>query len=243
MSKQQYRVAFIGAGGIVKYSHIPNFLRLPNIEAVAVCDVNEPRAQVLATEMRIPAVYSDHRRMLDEVKPDITVVATPNAYHKPMSIDALNAGSHVLCEKPLALTYADAKEMYAVARQQGKVLTVGSHYRWTDPMRMTKMHVDAGFFGRIYAWPAAGLCWTSASMRWTGRSFSWTIRSRLPPPALPLRNLARAGRGWAAGAATSSSPTPPPATMSMTWPGPLCALPTVQCSSSRSRGPSTGLMS
>jgi predicted dehydrogenase len=151
MPKQQFRVAFIGAGGIVKYSHIPNFLRLPNVEAVAVCDVNEPRAQVLATEMRIPAVYSDHRRMLDEAKPDITVVATPNVYHKPMSIDALNAGSHVLCEKPLALTYADAKEMYAVARRQGKVLTVGSHYRWTDPMRMTKAHVDAGFFGRIYA--------------------------------------------------------------------------------------------
>ena len=150
-NQQKYRVAFIGAGGIVKYSHIPNFVRLPNIEAVALCDVNEPRAQTLAAEMQIPAVYTDHRKMLAAIKPDITVVATPNVYHKPMSIDALNAGSHVLCEKPLALTYADAKEMFAVARQQGKVLTVGSHYRWADPMRLAKAQVDGGFLGRIYA--------------------------------------------------------------------------------------------
>ena len=151
MAEQLHRVAFIGAGGIVKYSHIPNFVRLPNVQAVAVCDINEARAQTLADEMNIPAVYADHKQMLAEVKPDITVVATPNVFHKPMAVDALNAGSHVLCEKPLALTYADAKEMFTVARQHGKALTVGSHYRWTDPMRMTKAHVDAGFFGRIYA--------------------------------------------------------------------------------------------
>jgi predicted dehydrogenase len=63
----------------------------------------------------------------------------------------LNAGSHVLCEKPLALTYADAKEMMDLAAAKGLTLTVGSHYRWSDAVRATKTHADAGFFGEIYA--------------------------------------------------------------------------------------------
>jgi predicted dehydrogenase len=68
-----------------------------------------------------------------------------------MSIAALEAGAHVLCEKPLALTYADAKMMMEKAAEVGRVLTVGTHYRWSTPMRAAKAHVDAGFFGDIYA--------------------------------------------------------------------------------------------
>jgi predicted dehydrogenase len=68
-----------------------------------------------------------------------------------MSIAALEAGAHVLCEKPLALIYSDAKMMMDKAAEVGRVLTVGTHYRWSTPMRSAKAHVDAGFFGEIYA--------------------------------------------------------------------------------------------
>jgi predicted dehydrogenase len=105
----------------------------------------------VASEKGIPHTYTDHRQMLSEMKPDITVIATPNIFHKPMAMDALNAGSHVLCEKPLALSYADAKEMMDLAISKGLTLTVGSHYRWSDAVRATKAQVDAGFFGEIYA--------------------------------------------------------------------------------------------
>jgi predicted dehydrogenase len=151
MTTQPYRVAFIGGGGIVKYAHIPNFKRLANVQPVAVCDVLEARVKELAAETGIAGAYTDYQQMLAEVQPDITVIGTPNLFHKPMALAALEAGSHVLCEKPLALTYADAKAMFALAKAQGKVLTVGSHYRWSDAIRMAKAHVDAGFFGRIYA--------------------------------------------------------------------------------------------
>lgn len=146
-----WRVAFIGAGAIVQRGHIPSFRRIANTEAVAVCDVNEARAQAVATEAGIPHAFQDYERMLAETQPDIVVVATPNVFHKPMSIAALQAGAHVLCEKPLALTYTDAKEMFDIAAQQGRTLTVGTHYRWSAPMRAAKAHVDAGFFGEIYA--------------------------------------------------------------------------------------------
>lgn len=150
-SAKTWRVAFIGAGAIVQRGHIPAFQRIANTEAVAVCDVNEERAQAVAVEAGIPQAYQSYDQMLAEVQPDIVVVATPNVFHKPMSIAALQAGAHVLCEKPLALTYADAKEMFDVAAQQGRTLTVGTHYRWSAPMRAAKAHVDAGFFGDIYA--------------------------------------------------------------------------------------------
>ena len=146
-----YRVAVIGAGSIAKYSHVPGFKRLSNCEVVALCDVNETRARELAAETGVLGVYSDAERMLAEQQPEIVVVATPNAFHKPMSMAALRAGAHVLCEKPLALTYADALEMFDLAAQQQRILTVGTHLRFSAPMQAAKAHVDAGFFGKIYA--------------------------------------------------------------------------------------------
>ena len=146
-----YRVAVIGAGSIAKYSHVPGFQRLANCEVVALCDVNELRARELAAEMGVIGVYGDAERMLAEQQPEIVVVATPNAFHKPLSMAALRAGAHVLCEKPLALTYADALEMFDLAAQQQRILTVGTHLRFSAPMQAAKAHVDAGFFGKIYA--------------------------------------------------------------------------------------------
>lgn len=141
----------IGAGAIVQRGHIPNFQAIPNAKVVAVCDVNLARAQEAAEEAGVEGAYADHKEMLAEEKPDIVVVATPNIFHKPISIDALQAGVNVLCEKPLALSVADAQEMYAVANEQGKLLTVGTHFRFSAPVQMAKRQVDAGFFGDIYA--------------------------------------------------------------------------------------------
>jgi len=151
MSNKNYRVAIIGAGTIVQGGHIPNFQSITNVSIEAVCDVNEARVQALIAEKNIPHAYTDYKVMLREIKPDITVIATPNIFHKPMAMEALNAGSHVLCEKPLALTYADAKEMMELANAKGLTLNVGSHYRWSDAIRAAKAQGDAGFYGDIYA--------------------------------------------------------------------------------------------
>jgi predicted dehydrogenase len=151
MSDKTFRVAFIGAGTIVQRAHIPGFKALPNVEPVAICDVNAERVAAVAAEHGIPAGYTDYEVMLREVKPDITVIATPNVFHKPMTLAALNAGSNVLCEKPLALTYEDAKEMLETAAAKGLILNVGTHYRYTPTTRAAKAHVDGGFLGEVYA--------------------------------------------------------------------------------------------
>ncbi|MFN8488418.1 MAG: Gfo/Idh/MocA family oxidoreductase [Caldilineaceae bacterium] len=151
MAQPKYRVAMIGAGKIVQVGHIPNFQTIPNVSVEAVCDVNEERVKAIAAEKNVPYTFTDYKKMLAEVKPDITVIATPNIFHKPMAMAALEAGSHVLCEKPLALSSADAKEMMDLAASKGLTLTVGSHYRWSDAVRAAKAQADAGFFGEIYA--------------------------------------------------------------------------------------------
>ena len=120
MTEKNHRVAIIGAGTIVQHGHIPNFQAIPNASVEAVCDVNEARVKVVATEKGVPQSFTDYEVMLREVKPDITVIATPNIFHHPMTMAALSAGSHVLCEKPLALTYADAKAMMDLAASKPK---------------------------------------------------------------------------------------------------------------------------
>ena len=110
-TSQAWRVAVIGAGTISQRVHIPVFQKQPNTTVVAVCDVNEARARAVADETGVATVYSSYEKMLTEVQPDITVVATPNIFHKPMATAALEAGSHVLCEKPVALTYRDAQAL------------------------------------------------------------------------------------------------------------------------------------
>ena len=105
----------------------------------------------MAADKGVPQSFTDYEVMLNEVKPDITVIATPNIFHHPMTMAALNAGSHVLCEKPLALTYADAKKMMDLAASKGLTVNVGSHYRWSDAVRAAKAQADAGFYGDIYA--------------------------------------------------------------------------------------------
>ena len=150
-TSQNWRVAVIGAGTISQRVHIPLFQKQPGATVVAVCDVNTARAQTVAAETGVAHVYSDYEKMLTELEPNIVVVATPNVFHKPMTIAALEAGAHVLCEKPVALTYADAQAMFAIAAAHERVLTVGTHFRFTAPMQAAKMHAVHGFFGRIYA--------------------------------------------------------------------------------------------
>lgn len=87
---------------------------------------NEERVKAVAADKEVPHTFTDYEKMLTEMKPDITVIATPNVFHKPMAMVVLSAGSHVLCEKPLALTYTDAKEMIDLAKDKELTLTVGS---------------------------------------------------------------------------------------------------------------------
>lgn len=145
-----YRVAVVGAGMIANAAHIPAWRDLAGVEIVGVADTREAAARETAQRYAIPNWYVDWRQMLADLAPDIVSVCTPNAYHKEVTLGALQAGAHVLCEKPIATSAADAAQMYQAADQAGKVLLVSQTQRWANSTIAAREMVAAGRLGEIY---------------------------------------------------------------------------------------------
>lgn len=151
MPKELLKVAVIGTGMIAAAGHLPAWKNLKNdVEVVAVADKEGDRAEGTAERNGIKRHYKDWRKMLAEVKPDIVSICTPNMHHKEPTIGALKAGAHVLCEKPICTSYADAFEMYETARAAGRMLMVGQSSRFSNSAIMAKNIVKSGLLGEMY---------------------------------------------------------------------------------------------
>lgn len=149
---KKLKVGIIGGGGIAQKVHIPNYRKHPDlVEVVAVCDASEARAHAVANQWEIPHAYSDYRKMLQDLELDAVSVCTPNKFHAEMAIAALQAGCHVICEKPPAVTVAEAEAMAAAAKASGKFLTFGFHYRHAPEVDLLKRCITSGELGHIYA--------------------------------------------------------------------------------------------
>ena len=144
------RVGIIGAGGIARYAHIPGYRAQENVELAAICDIVPGKAAELAGEFDIPQAYDSYAEMLEKETLDAVSVCTPNVAHRETTLAALNAGLHVLCEKPIAMNLAEGREMVETARQLGQVLQIGLHMRFTSETQTLKRFIDAGELGDIY---------------------------------------------------------------------------------------------
>lgn len=146
------KVALIGAGGIATDVHIPAYRKVPEqVEIVAIADVAYDKAKAVAREHGIASVYDNYQSMLTETDIDAVSVCVPNKFHKDAAIAALEAGCHVLCEKPPAMNQEEAKEMEDAAVKSGKLLMYGFHYRFQSETQAAKRFIDAGEFGEIYS--------------------------------------------------------------------------------------------
>src|SRR5215213_5242089 len=115
------RVGLIGVGGICAFVHHPGLERIPGVEIAALADTNAELLAQRQREWEVDRIYQDTAKMFAEVQPDAVVIATHNAVHKQLIFQALDAGAHVLCEKPLGMDYAETKEIYEYAKRSGKV--------------------------------------------------------------------------------------------------------------------------
>ncbi|MBQ8804026.1 MAG: Gfo/Idh/MocA family oxidoreductase [Tyzzerella sp.] len=145
------KVCIIGCGMIAQSAHIPAYKHWSDdFEIVAVCDAFEASAKKVAEEHDIPNYYSNAEEMLKEMKPDVVSICTPNMMHKEFAMLALSYGANVLCEKPLAFSYADACEMFAYAEKQGKMLMACQSIRFLPERLAAKKLVDEGKVGDVY---------------------------------------------------------------------------------------------
>lgn len=152
------RVGIIGCGEIARSSHIPAYIKCGSqVELVAVADVVKERAEACAREFSIPRVFSDTVEMIEQANLDAVSVCVPNKYHAPVTLAALQAGCHVLCEKPPAITAEEAERMADTARKTGKLLSYGFQYRYATEVRTLKRFVEEGELGEIYVARAQAL--------------------------------------------------------------------------------------
>lgn len=147
------RMGVIGVGGIAVLRHLPAYAELRTrgeVEIVAVCDADRGRARAAAAQWGAPVVCADEHELLARPDIDAVSICTPNALHHPQTLAALAAGKHVLCEKPLALTLAEARELAQAAAASRLVTSVNFRYRWIPAARFVTDLVGEGTLGRIY---------------------------------------------------------------------------------------------
>ena len=153
--KKLPKIGFIGCGGIFNSKHGPGMeqqKKLGNCELVAFCDLIEERAQKACETYGSEGakVYTDYKELLADPEIDAVHVLTPNVAHCEISVAALEAGKHVLCEKPMAATIEDAQRMIDAMNRTGKLLTIGYQYRHFPINKTAKAVVDEGYLGDIY---------------------------------------------------------------------------------------------
>ena len=143
------KVGVIGVGGIAK-THMPGWAASELAEVVAGSDISEAALTKWGSEHGITRLVADPAELFADPDIDIIDVCTPNNYHAPLSIAALDAGKHVLCEKPLAPTPAQVQDMIAARDRSGKLLMTAQHFRFRGSARAMKAEIDTGALGDIY---------------------------------------------------------------------------------------------
>ncbi len=144
------RIGVIGTSWLEDQHHLPILKSHPQAEVTAICGRNPERANALAAKHGVPAVFADYRAMLEKAHLDAVVVASPDDLHYPMTMDALDFGLHVLCEKPLALSAGQAREMYERAEAKGVKHAVNFSWRKVPTYAYVGDLIAEGYLGRVY---------------------------------------------------------------------------------------------
>ena len=141
-------VALFGTSWWADTIYLPGLVAHSDVHVVAACGRNPERAATFARRWQIPGVYDDPQRMLDEIEPDAVIVATTNDTHHDLTMRSLDAGCHVLCEKPLGMNVAEAESMAHAAAERAAITMVPFTYRWMPMNRWVRFLVSDGYVGR-----------------------------------------------------------------------------------------------
>jgi predicted dehydrogenase len=143
------KIGVIGVGSISEY-HIKPYMKNPEAEVVALCDLNEERLKTKGQEFGAEHLYTDYRELLKNDEIDAVSICTWNNSHAEIAVAALEAGKHVLVEKPLSITVEEAVAVQKAAEKSNKVAQVGFVRRFGDNTKILKRFLDAGDLGELY---------------------------------------------------------------------------------------------
>ncbi|NWL87446.1 oxidoreductase [Paenibacillus sp. 79R4] len=153
------KVAVIGCGGIANGKHLPSLSQVEQVELVAFCDIIEERATKAAAEYGVEGakVFTDFRKLLAETDVEVIHVCTPNDSHAEITVASLESGRHVMCEKPMAKTAEQARQMLDAAKRTGKKLSIAYQNRFRNDSMYLKQLCEEGELGDIYLGKALAL--------------------------------------------------------------------------------------
>src|SRR5438270_149689 len=170
MGNERFRVGVIGTSWWADLEHLPGLCARRDVELVSLCGRNPERLAALAAKFGVPRTCTEWRAMISGGGLDVLVIATPNSLHHPQAMAALEAGLHVICEKPLAMNVTLAREMAARAEAaRRKTLTFFTH-RTVAAAAQVKRMVDEGFLGKPLH--VSGLYFTASHLR-ENKPFAW----------------------------------------------------------------------
>ena len=178
-------VAVIGCGTIANSAHIPAYCKNPDAEIKYFCDIIPEKAERCVEKYGCGIAVTDYHDVLNDPAVDAISVCTPNNVHPIITIDALRAGKHVLCEKPAARTYAEALEMQKVQHETDRVLNIGVVNRFNTAVNAIKKRIAAGELGEVYhvyvsfrahrSIPGLGGAFTTKAIAGGGALIDWGV--------------------------------------------------------------------
>ncbi len=148
--KKELRIGFVGSGGIAE-AQVESLRKenVPGVSVTAAADVSADRLKQFGDKYGITQLYPDWRQMIQNPDIDAISVCTPNNLHFGPTVEALKAGKHVLVEKPMSVTAAEAREMTAVSKQENRLLMIAFQHRFSPSVQMLRQYVKDGSFGDI----------------------------------------------------------------------------------------------
>ena len=152
MSETKVKIGIIGCGGIAMGKHLPSLAKLHQVEVAIFCDIDENKAHLAKEKYgnATSTITLDYLTILQDASIDVVHVCTPNSSHAEIAIAALEAGKHVMCEKPMSITSVDAKAMVDAAKRTGKKLNIGYQNRYRADSQYLKQLCEDGELGDIY---------------------------------------------------------------------------------------------
>jgi predicted dehydrogenase len=148
MAERKLRAGVVGL--VMGQWHAARYYENPNVDLVAVADLREERLRTVGDKYEVPNRYADAGEMIAKESLDILSIATPNKFHRPYAVAALESGAHVLCEKPMATNAAEAKMMLDAAEKAGRRIMINFSYRFHPQSWAMKQEAEAGMLGDIY---------------------------------------------------------------------------------------------